>query len=76
MYRSCGLAYPYAWKGFVGAKKKTNVCLLVFRSLWLIYTKLYLPHRKKKDQRMGRKVASIAVSADEEIDVGGNYNDN
>jgi hypothetical protein len=63
------LADPYDWRGFVGAKKKTNVDLLVFRSLWLIYTMHYLPHREKKDQRMGRKVTSIAELADEEIDV-------
>jgi hypothetical protein len=25
-----GLAYPYCWKGFVGAKKKTSVGLLVY----------------------------------------------
>jgi hypothetical protein len=24
------LAYPYAWRGFVGAKKKTSEDLLVF----------------------------------------------
>jgi hypothetical protein len=24
MYRGCGLAYPYDWRGFVRAKKKTS----------------------------------------------------
>jgi hypothetical protein len=52
----------------VGAKKQTSLGLLVFNPLWLIYTKLCLPQREKKDQRMGRKVVSIAVLADEEID--------
>jgi hypothetical protein len=29
MYRRCGLAYPYDWRGFVGSKKKTSVGLSV-----------------------------------------------
>jgi hypothetical protein len=29
LYRGCGLAYPYDWRGFVWVKKKTNVGLLV-----------------------------------------------
>ncbi len=29
LYRGCGLAYPYDWRGFVGAKKKTSVGLLL-----------------------------------------------
>ncbi len=29
LYRECGLAYPYDWRGFVGTKKKTSVGLLV-----------------------------------------------
>ncbi len=27
LYRRCGLAYPYDWRGFVGTKKKTSVGL-------------------------------------------------
>ncbi len=34
LYRRCGLAYPYEWRGFVGPKKKTRVSLLVFNPLW------------------------------------------
>ncbi len=41
---------------------------MVFHPLSLVYTKLYLHPREKKDQRIGRKVASIAVLAEEEID--------
>ncbi len=29
----CGLVYPYVWRGFVGAKKKTSLVLLVFNPL-------------------------------------------
>jgi hypothetical protein len=32
-YRGCGLAYPYDWRGFVGAKKKTRVDLSVFNPI-------------------------------------------
>jgi hypothetical protein len=32
LYRGCGLAYPHDWRGFVGAKNKTSVGLLVFNS--------------------------------------------
>jgi hypothetical protein len=32
LYRRCGLAYSYDWRGFVGAKKKTSLCLAVFNS--------------------------------------------
>jgi hypothetical protein len=32
LYRRCGLANPYDWRGFVVAKKKTNVGLSVFNS--------------------------------------------
>ncbi len=32
--RRCGLAYPYDWRGFMGAKKKTSVGLLVFNTPW------------------------------------------
>jgi hypothetical protein len=41
-------------------RRIAGVCWF-FSPLWLIDTKLNLPHRKKKDQRMGRKVANIAV---------------
>jgi hypothetical protein len=34
LYRRCGLDYPYDRRGFVGAKKKTSVGLLVFNPLW------------------------------------------
>jgi hypothetical protein len=33
LYRRCGLAYPYHWRGFVRAKNKTSVGLLVLNSL-------------------------------------------
>ncbi len=35
LYRGCRrrLAYPYDWRGFVGAKNKTNLVLLEFNSL-------------------------------------------
>ncbi len=29
LYLRCGLAYPYDWRGFVGAKKNTRVGLVV-----------------------------------------------
>ncbi len=32
LYRRCGLAYPYDWRGFVGPKKKTSMGLPVFNS--------------------------------------------
>ncbi len=31
-YCGCGLAYPYDWRGFVGAKQTTSVDLLVYYS--------------------------------------------
>jgi hypothetical protein len=31
----CGLAYPYDWRGFVRAKQKTSVDLLLFNPLWV-----------------------------------------
>jgi hypothetical protein len=34
-YRQCRLAYPYDVRGFVGAKKKTSVDLLLFNPLCL-----------------------------------------
>ncbi len=52
----------------MGAKQKTSWGLLVFSPLWLIYTKLCQPHRWKKRPEDGKKVTSIAVLADEEID--------
>jgi hypothetical protein len=35
LYRGCGLAYPYNWRGFVGAKKKTRVGHLVINPFCL-----------------------------------------
>jgi hypothetical protein len=32
LYRGCGLAYPYDWRGFVGAKKKMSVGLFSIQS--------------------------------------------
>ncbi len=33
LYRLCGLAYSYDWRGFVGATNKTSMDLLVFCSI-------------------------------------------
>jgi len=33
LYHWCGLAYPYHWRGFAGAKKKTIVGLILFNPL-------------------------------------------
>ncbi len=40
LYRGCGLAYPYDWRGFVRVKKKTSLDLLVLytSTLWFFPT--------------------------------------
>ncbi len=45
LYRQCSLAYPYDWRGFVGAKKKMSVGLLVFSPLWYIHTLIFMAMR-------------------------------
>jgi hypothetical protein len=39
LYWRCVLAYPYDWRGFVGAKNKTSMGLSVFNSL--MYSRIY-----------------------------------
>jgi hypothetical protein len=42
--RGYGLAYPYDWRGFMGAKKKTSVGLLVHHSFVGLVVLLYSVH--------------------------------
>jgi hypothetical protein len=32
LFRGCGLAYPFDWRGFVGTKKKTGMGLAITHS--------------------------------------------
>jgi hypothetical protein len=48
LYRGCGFAYPYDWRGFVGAKKKTSVVLSVFNSSTVYIHNVYCTGSKKR----------------------------
>ncbi len=57
--RGCGLAYPYDWRGFVGAKKKTSMGLLVFNPLCCTLNK-QVGQGKGMQKRFAKRTTQMA----------------
>jgi hypothetical protein len=62
------IAHPYDWRGFVGAKEKTSVGLLVFNPLWWGLFSFLLPNELGGFNilNLGQWMATIPNSSMEE----------